>query len=314
MYHYVRPPDFEAPYLKHLALDDFRLQLDYFAATDRLIGIDEFIAILNGEPVPDDGTLLTFDDGLLDHYTHVFPELTKRNAAGLFFVPTQPLTDNRALDVHRVHWLLGRHGGAEPLAALGSLVKSVHLVHAHVDEFRTQTYKRQDNDAAVTQFKRTLNYYITDIHRRPILDALMAWFDAPDLVNSLYINSEQIWEMANGGMLIGSHSIGHPVMSTLSRSDQQREIAGSFSVLEHLLGPLCPRVFCYPYGGFYSFTHETEDVLSQVGCLCAFNVEPRSITNADIRNRPQALPRFDCNEFTHGRACPDRDCGTSNQE
>lgn len=307
MYHYVRPADHALPYLRHLALDDFRRQLDHFAATDRLIGRDEFLAMLDGAPVPDDGILLTFDDGLIDHHRHVLPELEARGCVGLFFVPTQPLLpQGRALDVHRVHRLLGRLGGAAPLAVLTGMLDERLLTNAHVAEFRTRTYVHQDNDGATTEFKRILNYYVDPAARGALLDALAAHFDEPDPVPDLYMDAAAVADLVRRGMVVGSHTVGHPVLSTLDEAGQRREILDSFATLEAITGPLEPRVFCYPYGGFHTFTATTEALLDEAGCRCSFNVEPRDLCEADLRERPQALPRFDCNVFPHGRAYPDR--------
>ena len=86
-------------------------------------------------------------------------------------------------------------------------------------------------------------------------------------------------------------------MSKLAPPEQQKEIEDSFGYLEKVLGPMEPKTFCYPYGGFHSFTDDTERLLDDAGCLFSFNVEARDITAADLKGRPQALPRYDCNMF-----------------
>ncbi|EOH9564209.1 polysaccharide deacetylase, partial [Campylobacter jejuni] len=39
------------------------------------------------------------------------PELLKRNTFGLFFISTGVYQRKKALDVHRIHYLIGRYGG-----------------------------------------------------------------------------------------------------------------------------------------------------------------------------------------------------------
>ena len=34
----------------------------------------------------------------------------------------------------------------------------------------------------------------------------------------------------------------------------------------------------------------------------SFNVEPRDISLDDLKNRKQALPRYDCNQFLYGKS------------
>ena len=92
------------------------------------------------------------------------------------------------------------------------------------------------------------------------------------------------------------------VFSRIDGATQAREINESFAFLEQATGGLELRTFCYPYGGFHSFTSETERLLDAAGCRFSFNVEPRDIAAADLSGRPQALPRYDCNMFPHGAA------------
>jgi peptidoglycan/xylan/chitin deacetylase (PgdA/CDA1 family) len=50
-----------------------------------------------------------------------------------------------------------------------------------------------------------------------------------------------------GGMRIGSHTLSHPHLSRIDRTQMQREVAASKSVLEDRLG-IAVDHFCYPYG------------------------------------------------------------------
>ncbi|WP_341806182.1 hypothetical protein [Nitratidesulfovibrio liaohensis] len=111
MYHYVRRHDPELPYFTYLDFDSFRRQLDWFESVGRLASREEFEeALERGQPLPD-VFVPTFDDGLVEHAQLVAHELERRGTFGVFFVPTAPLETGCILDVHRIHLLLGRHGG-----------------------------------------------------------------------------------------------------------------------------------------------------------------------------------------------------------
>lgn len=302
MYHYVRPSHPDLPYFKHLHIDDFRRQLDYFAAEYGFVPRDEFLATLEGTAVPASGVVLSFDDGLIDHYRYVLPELEQRNLWGLFYIPTGVYARRKLLDVHRIHCLLGRFGGQAMLDALGELVSDDMLSHSHVDEFRERTYARQDNDAATAEFKRILNYYLSYDFREQVLDTLMArFFCEEELIDEYYIPRDRLAEFEERQMLLGGHSVSHRVFSRLSRAEQQHEIQECFEFLESATGGLKLRSFCYPYGGFHSFNATTEELLQAAGCRFSLNVEPRDAEAADFRTRPQAIPRYDCNAFPYGR-------------
>jgi peptidoglycan/xylan/chitin deacetylase (PgdA/CDA1 family) len=117
-----------------------------------------------------------------------------------------------------------------------------------------------------------------------------------------YLSKDDIREMSGAGMIIGSHTVNHSCMSKLTLPEQASEIALSFDFLDRLIGGLEVKTFCYPYGGFHSFTDDTVDLLVNNNCDFSFNVEPRDISRQDLHKGRQFLPRFDCNAFPHG-AC-----------
>ncbi len=307
MYHYVRPNDPDLPYFRHLDIDAFRAQLDWFANTDTLLSRDAFLdSVRSCNTPPGGGVVLTFDDAFKDHFAYVLRELKSRGLWGIFYVPTGMYRTGRLLDVHRVHMLLGKWGPKAIFQSLAPMISDDMLSHKHVEDFRSATYTQQTNDEYTLHVKRTLNYYISYEYRKRVLDELMGEFfpDEKNLADGFYLSESEIKEMQEAGMLIGSHSISHPVMSKLSVSEQKAEISESFDFLEKATGGLVVRTFCYPYGGFHSFTKDTERLLEDNGCMFSCNVEPRDVTADDIKYRPQALPRYDCNMFPHG-SCPD---------
>ncbi len=303
MYHYVRPDPAGFPRFKHLHVDDFRQQLDFFEREHGFVGLRDLQAVAAGEQCPD-GVLLAFDDGLMDHHQWVLPELAERGIQGFFFIPTGPLAGGGMLPVHRVHLLLGRFAADEVARHLRSLVDDSMIEQNRQEEFRQATYRHQDNPQEAVYVKRMLNYFLAYEHRGPVLDALMAHFfgdEEAELAANFYMGPEELKALRQAGMVVGSHSVSHPVMSRLSVEEQEREISESFAWLESILGPLQPKTFCYPYGGGSTFTEETERLLSRHDVAFSFAVEPRDITPEDLRQRPQALPRYDCNMFPHGQ-------------
>ncbi len=306
MYHYVRKQGKTFPHFRFLHVDAFRKQLDYFEQAYGFVSQEHFLALVEGSDRPDSGVVLTFDDGFIDHYEWVFPELKKRGLWGLFYVATGIYETGKSLDVHRVHYLLGRSGGPKMLDALAEVLDPDMLSHDHIEEFHKLTYLRQSSDDATLQFKRTMNYLASAAHRESILDSLMKRFlPEVDIVRELYMTPDMLREMHHAGMILGSHTVSHPVLSKLDEAEQRREINQSFDYLDSLVGGLGIRTFCYPYGGFHSFTETTERLLIEAGCRFTFNVEQRDLTPSDFISRPQALPRYDCNRFPHGQVQPE---------
>jgi peptidoglycan/xylan/chitin deacetylase (PgdA/CDA1 family) len=121
-----------------------------------------------------------------------------------------------------------------------------------------------------------------------------------DLVQDFYMTKSELEYMHKNGMVLGSHSVSHPAMSKLTIEEQEEEIVSSFQMIESITGKAGLKTYCHPYGGFHTFTTQTEGLLEKHSCLFSFNVESRDINQKDLSSRRQALPRFDCNKFPHG--------------
>lgn len=301
MYHYVRPDESSLPYFQHLHIDDFVKQLEYFGNEYGFISREEFQECLQTTK-PKKGVILTFDDGFKDHYRYVLPELLKRNLWGILYIPTSPFLTGKLIDVHRIHMLLGRYHGKTISDTIRRILTDDMLSHAHVEEFHTETYLQHNNNGSTNYVKRLLNYFIDYRYRQSTIDELMSAYypNENDLVQDFYMTKAELAYMHNNGMVLGSHTVNHPVMSKLTIEEQEREIVSSFQMIESITGEVALKTFCYPYGGFHTFTAQTEELLNKHSCLFSFNVESRDINQKDLASRRQALPRFDCNEFSHG--------------
>lgn len=302
MYHYVRPFNPIYPNLKNLHIDDFKKQLDFFEKKYGFVSKKDFIdSFENG--LPPKGVILTFDDGLSCHYNYVFKELKKRNLWGIFYIPTQPYIQKKIIDVHRIHILLAKHNSKDIFTFLNNICDESLFDQSKLEEFKKFTYRTQKNDQFTLLVKRILNYFVSYEHRSELIDKLMLKFihNEEKILEKFYLTELQILEMHKEGMIIGSHTVNHPVMSRLSYQEQLFQIHNSFNSLKKIVKRFDHLTFCYPYGGFHSFNEKTEDILSKFNCLYSFNVEHRDIESLDLKNRPQALPRYDCNYFKYGQ-------------
>lgn len=301
MYHYVRPDEPTLPFFKHLHIDDFRQQLDFFEKEYGFVSKEDLESMMDTGRVPE-GVVLTFDDGMKDHVEFVLPELTKRDLFGIFYVPTGPYTTGSMLNVHKIHMLLGSTPASNVRQALKDTVTPDMLVPERVKEFEQVTYTLQQNDDDTKVVKQILNYFISDTHRTLTIDLVAEKLGIANRMDAkqFYMSESDITEIHKAGMIVGSHAVSHRLMSTLSSAEQEREITDSFTFLESLTGLLENKTFCYPYGEAHSFTAETEALLTAHGVRHSFTVDPRIVEIADL-NRPQALPRFDCNMFPFGK-------------
>ena len=92
-YHYVRDVDRSPfPGIKALSVAGFTAQLDWLQSRfDVIDGATFERAALSGQGFDRPTALLTFDDGFVDHYEHVFPILRDRRLGGIFFIAGRTL-------------------------------------------------------------------------------------------------------------------------------------------------------------------------------------------------------------------------------
>lgn len=303
MYHYVREYDADYPHFRFLDIENFRKQLNYFEQEFGFVDKQEWLDFIQSGKMPKEPgkILLTFDDAMSCHYNYVYPELMKNDLWGIFYVPTQPYQDHKILDVHRIHLLCGAYEGKQLLEKALELVSDEMIPDAKREEFRKKTYLTQKNYEGVSEFKRLLNYFIDYQYCSDVIDAIAESFDFQFDASRFYVSKSELHAMKNDGMIIGSHTVSHPVMSKLSSNEQLSELDKSFSTLEGVIDS-SHKTYCHPYGGFHSFNDDTVRLLDKLGVHYSFNVEARDIESDDWQNSKQHLPRYDCNLFKYGQA------------
>ena len=303
MYHYVCEYDEKFPNFRFLDIQNFRKQLDFFALEYGFVTHEEWTEFVQtgAMPLKSSKILLTFDDALKCHYDYVFPELVKRGLWAIFYVPTRPYSSNKALDVHKIHLLCGAFDGSRLLELALRLVNEDMVTPSKRDEFKDQTYTHQVNYEGVSEFKRIFNYYISYAHREDVIDKIASELGHQFDNDDIYVPLEALSKMHDKGMIIGSHTHSHPVMSNLGLDKQREELQASFSMVDKITKESF-RSYCHPYGGFHSFNNDTVHLLKQLNVIYSFNVEARDITANDFKSSKHHLPRYDCNLFKYGAA------------
>jgi len=93
-----------------------------------------------------------------------------------------------------------------------------------------------------------------------------------------YMNKNQIEKIyADGFLEIGSHSLTHPNLTSLSRTEVIRQVADSKKKLENIFGTKV-NSFCYPYGFFNS---DVASLVKDAGYTNATTTKLGSVVSAD---------------------------------
>jgi len=297
MYHYVRDMhDTPYPDIKGLLIDKFKGQLNYISKNYKVISLRDYAQYLVGKTdIPRDACVLTFDDGLKDHFTNVVPLLKDMGVTATFFPTTQCIDEHKVQPVQKVHFLLDRIG-AEGLArelndAMMRMFPGIADNYV-IDGKEKKEIKYRWDDSLTANLKYTVARIPTK-EKSQVLSAIFSehFRDEQAFCKELYLDWEDMRAMIKAGMDFGSHSHTHPALAELSEKEQEKEISISKALLEkNLKIPI--ELFCYPYGNFNS---STLIVLKKLGFKAAVTtdlgvnagkVEPFRIRRLDTNDLP----------------------------
>lgn len=299
MYHYVRPiKGSKFPGIKGLELDSFKRQLDYLTDNFNIVSTEQVInAAKYSIPLPNDACWLTFDDGYKDHFAYVMPELLKRNLHGAFFPPRVAIEEDVVLDVNLIHHILSC---ADDVKQLVSRLNS-HCLRNGISESKIDAYYKEyavpnrfDNGDTIF-VKRMLQHVLPEQLRSSIADNMfkeVVGLSAAEFSKELYLSFDEVKELVNSGMYVGSHGSRHYWLNKISPEEQEKDIKQSLNFLENVGAPKKDWVMCYPYG---AYNDTTLSLLKKYEASVALTTEVR-VANLKADN-PFELPRLDTNDF-----------------
>jgi peptidoglycan/xylan/chitin deacetylase (PgdA/CDA1 family) len=304
MYHYVRDlPNTRFPKIKGMLTREFREQLALLQDRYEMATLESALEFIQGNYSPvRDLCLLTFDDGLKEHYREITPLLMDSGIQGLFFVITSCLAGSHVAPVHMNHFLMAALDFKEYRSAFLSRLADIESDwnnSTDVDESLAQRVYRWDIPE-VASFKYLFNFVLDFRVRDQILKDLFK--EKIDEVQSfakyLYVNADEARKMQTAGMVIGGHSHQHKPLAALAGEELYSDLTTCWRLLLEHLQPQSFWPFCYPYGQKDSFNDTTIAALKQIGFACSFSTESGP-------NQPGVdsftLRRIDCNDVQSNR-------------
>jgi peptidoglycan/xylan/chitin deacetylase (PgdA/CDA1 family) len=244
-YHRVLPQLNEDTYpfdteLVSTTADEFDWQMSYVARRFRPVSCQQVADALNGgRPLPKRAVMVTFDDGFDDNHDIALPVLVRNNVPGLFFLITGYINTPQVLWFERlVHVMLRTQVRNLRLDALqftsdaGESVESRRAAAAML----LRLLKRAPHTLrleALEELDRVAQVEMSPDDRR--YSASMTW--------------DQVRTMADAGMEFGSHTVTHPILSTVADSALlSYELESSKATIERQIGrPVV--TLAYPEGG-----------------------------------------------------------------
>jgi peptidoglycan/xylan/chitin deacetylase (PgdA/CDA1 family) len=203
--------------------------------------------------------MITFDDGYRDNYELAFPILKSYNQKALFFIATGFVDRPKVAWWDDIAWMV-RTSGAKKVGPTSMLPMCINFDRPQRQtaiESLLSVYKKLPPDATEAYLDEIASE--TDTGRCP-----------KEMARDMWLTWDMVVKMRREGMLIGGHTVHHPVLSTLSRFEQELEIMGCARAIEQHLGePM--RYFSYPRGKPDAFNQDTRACLYEAQVQYAFS-------------------------------------------
>lgn len=259
MYHYVRPiKNSKYPGIKGLEIINFKKQIMFFREK---FGFQDLNFLLNTSFLEHNPTpaILTFDDGLKDHFRYVYPILKDENIQGLFFPPAKPILENIVLDVHKIHFILSMESDKSKIVQdifenILSYQKDYDLEDPENLWHKLAISSRFDTGEVIF-IKRILQRELPIKVRTDITNELFKKYvttNESEFSKELYLSLDEIDEMRENGMYFGSHGYSHQWLSYMSEENLNTELEKSVKFCERI-SPNAEKIMCYPYGDYNEF-------------------------------------------------------------
>lgn len=214
---------------------------------------------------------ITFDDGYRDNYTTAFPILKSHGHRAMFFLPTHYVGERHLTWWDQVAWAIRRTDRSE-----------ITLRYP-----RTATFKINHRDPAITIGKvLRLLTKSTGVDRKRFMTAVEEACGVAlptQAEDRQFMSWEEAQEMERAGMMIGSHTHSHEILSHLSPGDQKTECVRSRELL--LGNKLKSDCLAYPVGHQESYSDATIEAAKAAGYRFAF-------TNFGGINTPDDMHAF----------------------
>ncbi len=226
---------------------------------------------------------ITLDDGYVDNLTNAVPLLEKYGLHATIFVVSGTVGSQSEFwwDALERIFLTGH-----PLPELLSIQDSQGIL-----EWGLTT--AQNRLKAYDELCKMLRV-LTSANIDEIVNQLLTWAGLTRIGRTTHrvVDAQQLKLLASSASVeIGSHSITHTRLSSLSPQQQQYEIQESKQQLESIIKKPV-RLFSYPYGGLEDITKETGRILAQTGYDAGIaNVQGSLVSPVDMYAVPRRLVR-----------------------
>jgi peptidoglycan/xylan/chitin deacetylase (PgdA/CDA1 family) len=236
--------------------ETFSSHLRFYREHFDLITIDNLLDIVdNKKRIDKKLALISFDDGYIDNYKNAYPILKENDVSAIFFVPTDYVGNTTTPWWDEIAWMV--RNTTQKAVSLDQWGEAVLIDTENLD----LTIRN-----VLLLVKKTQRMKMDDILSQ-LRTSLKCRLDSRE--NKLFMDWEQLNEMRDNGMSIGSHTHSHEILSHIDSKAQLNELSLSREILKNKLGTSVTS-FAYPVGRKGTYNEKTIEHLQSCGYKLAF--------------------------------------------
>jgi peptidoglycan/xylan/chitin deacetylase (PgdA/CDA1 family) len=237
-------------------------QLDYLTAHYQILPLSELAGLLaSGAKLPSSVAAITIDDGYRDCYEIALPVLRRYNVPAALFVVTAFIDQRTWMWTDKLRYVLPRARTSTLETRVNDALLQVRL---------NATQPRFELADCINSVLKELPDGAKDDSIAEIAYSLGV--ELPECPPPEFdsVNWEQVREMSEAGIEIGSHTMTHPILTNVGSARVRKELVESRERIEGIIGTPVG-LFCYPNGGH---NQAIKREVARAGYRCAVTCEP----------------------------------------
>ena len=267
---------------KHLYLPVFAAMMEYLREFYNPVSLQRIVDWLEGgADLPERAVGVTFDDGYRNVWTNAAPVLAKLGIPATVYVVTEFVRDGSMLWTDRLMSALAATQKNRLALKRGGQVSELSI---------TTDEEKIEADVAI----RAICKQLPDIKRVEFVDEIVGELDVSkrDLMSvwrgHFPLRTEDLGKMHDQGIIVGSHTRSHKILSRCTPGQLQMELGESKKFIEDATGRRC-LYFGYPNGGAGDFNDETGAAVREAGYRSAVTTITRRVSGKQNRFE---IPRY----------------------
>ncbi|GFI22643.1 hypothetical protein IMSAGC011_01419 [Lachnospiraceae bacterium] len=271
----------------NVSIENFKNQMEYLSSNYKMISVKDIFSMVDTEEYC---FAVTFDDGYRNVYSSAFPILQELSIPAIDFVTTGNL-------------------GTEYENWTDNIIRAIFEPKNQKDYFECRSselsgrwYTR--NIEEKTSFYRKVNYMFRCISakkRKQYEMLLLKWagLSAEGRIENRILTDKELKELSQNPLIsIGTHSVTHSFLGSLTDNEQEAEITDSIGKLREITGiPI--KYMAYPFGSPASYNNITFELMKRNGIEMGFTTSFERITsNTDPYKIPRVvMGNYDLEDF-----------------